>query len=150
MRSCIMRIKPSRKAAGIVAFAISLSLGGCMGNTHVEETLGGFTGCGNNCPPSPEFLYATSSDHISAFTVDQSTGALGAPLAMAGPNQSLGMVASVTLGHLFVSDFLSDSVDGFSINSTSGGLTPITGSPFLVGSTAPGAGGLSNVVPGSV
>ena len=145
-----MRIEPSRKAASIVAFAISLSLCACMGNTHVEETLGGFTGCGNNCPPSPEFLYATSNDHISAFTVDHSTGALGAPLAMAGPNQSLGMVASVTLGHLFVSDFLSGSVDGFSVNLTSGGLTPITGSPFLVGSTAPGAGGLSNVVPGSV
>jgi hypothetical protein len=55
----------------------------------------------------------------------------------------------VTLGHLFVSDFLTDAVDGFSINSTSGGLTPITGSPFPVGSTPPGAGGLSNVLPGN-
>jgi 6-phosphogluconolactonase (cycloisomerase 2 family) len=104
------------------------------------------SGCGNNCPPSPEFLYATSTDHISAFTINQSTGALSAPLTMSGPNQSLGMVATVTLGHLYVSDFLNDAVDGFSINSTSGGLTPITGSPFALGGAPPGAGGLSAIV----
>jgi 6-phosphogluconolactonase (cycloisomerase 2 family) len=137
-------MKPANQALAIaVALLTSLSLAGCFGK-------GGFQisppGCGNNCPPSPEFLYATSTDHISAFTINQSTGALSAPLTMAGPNQSLGMVATVTLGHLYVSDFLNDAVDGFSINSTSGGLTPITGSPFPLGGTPPGAGGLSAIV----
>jgi hypothetical protein len=121
-----MRMKPANQALAIaVALLTSLSLAGCFGK-------GGFQisppGCGNNCPPSPEFLYATSTDHISAFTINQSTGALSAPLTMAGPNQSLGMVATVTLGHLYVSDFLND------------------GSPFPLGGTPPGAGGLSAIV----
>lgn len=99
-------------------------------------------------PPTAEFLYATSTDHILAFTIDQSTGALGAPLAMTGPNQSLGMVAAKTsVGYLYVSDFLNDAVDGFSINSSSGGLTPVTDSPSHVGIMPPGAGGLSNLPP---
>ena len=52
------------------------------------------------------------------------------------------MVASLN-GQLYVSDFLNDAVDGFSINASSGALTAVTGSPFAVGSTPPGAGGLT-------
>jgi hypothetical protein len=73
----------------ILLLTLLLSLAGCAPSFR-----GGVvpisSGCGNNCPPSPEFLYATSTDHILAFTINQSTGALGTPLAMAGPNQSLG------------------------------------------------------------
>jgi len=116
----------------ILLVTLLLSLAGCApffrgGVVPISS------GCGNNCPPSPEFLYATRTDHILVFTLDPSTGALGAPLTMTGPNQSLGMVASATLGHLYVSDFSNDAVDGFSINSSSGGLTAITGSPFPLG-----------------
>jgi len=142
----IMRMKPSNQALPIL-FSFLLFLLGCNGgSTSTSKS------CLGPCtvPPTPEFLYATSTDHILAFTVNPSTGALGSPLAMAGPNQSLGMVASVTLGHLFVSDFLTDAVDGFSINSSSGGLTAITGSPFPLGGTPPGAGGLSNIPPGGL
>jgi 6-phosphogluconolactonase (cycloisomerase 2 family) len=125
------------------ALAVSLSLAGCFGNTNIQVLP---PGCGNSCPPAPEFLYATSAGHILAFTINQSTGALGTPLAMAGPNQSTGMAGTVTLGRLYVSDFLNDTVDGFSINSTTGGLTAIAGSPFSLGGTPPGAGGLSMFV----
>jgi 6-phosphogluconolactonase (cycloisomerase 2 family) len=52
------------------------------------------------------------------------------------------MVASAN-GQLYVSDFLNDAVDGFSINSSSGALTTIANSPFSLGGTPPGAGGLS-------
>lgn len=104
------------------------------------------SGCGNSCPPAPEFLYATSTDQILAFKINSSTGALGAPLASPGPNQSIGMTATITLGNLYVSDFSNDSVDGFSINASTGGLTAITGSPFSLGGTPPGAGGLSAFV----
>jgi 6-phosphogluconolactonase (cycloisomerase 2 family) len=117
-----------------------------MGNTHVEQTLAGLS-CGNSCPPSPEFLYATSPDHVLAFTINQSTGALSTPLVVAGPNQSTGMVGTITLGHLYVSDFLNNTVEGFTANATTGALSAIAGSPFSLGGTPPGAGGLSPIVP---
>lgn len=139
-----MRLKLGWKAVSIsVALAITLSLGGCMGKNNIQINQ---PSCSTNCAPNPEFLYATSPDHIVAFTINPSTGALGTPLTTAGPNQSLGIVATGTLGHLYVSDFLNDAIDGFSINSSSGGLTPITGSPFALGGTPPGAGGLSAIV----
>jgi 6-phosphogluconolactonase (cycloisomerase 2 family) len=140
-----MRIKPAKQfVAPAAVLAILLSLAGCMtgpGNISILPP-----GCTANCPPPPAFLYATSTDHIVAFTINQSTGALSAPLTMPGPNQSIGLTASVTLGHLYVSDFLNDTVDGFSINSATGGLTAITGSPYSLGGTPPGAGGLSSFV----
>jgi 6-phosphogluconolactonase len=52
------------------------------------------------------------------------------------------------LGHLYVSDFLNDAVDGFSINSSTGALTAVGGSPFPLGGTPPGAGGLTMFVSG--
>ena len=120
-----------------------LSLAGCMGNNNIKILP---PGCGNNCPPSPEYLYATSPNHILGFTIDQSTGALSAPSVVAGPNQSTGITGTISLGHLYVSDFQNDTVDGFSINAWTGALTPITGSPFSLGGTPPGAGGLSPFV----
>ena len=126
-----------------LALAISLCLAGCSGNSNIQIFP---PGCGNNCPPAPEFLYATTVDQILAFKINSSTGALGAPLAMPGPNQSLGLTATVTLGRLYVSDFLNDNVEGFSINSTTGALSAIGGSPFSLGGTPPGAGGLSAFV----
>jgi 6-phosphogluconolactonase (cycloisomerase 2 family) len=129
-----------------------LGLAGC--NPLKGFSLG--SGCLLGCqppPPTPEFLYATSTNHVLAFTIDQSSGALSAPLVATGPNQSTGMVASTTgelftTGQLYVSDFLNDAVDGFSINSSSGALTEIPSSPFSLGGTPPGAGGLTVFVEG--
>src|ERR1039458_3857547 len=106
-----------------------LSFGSCL------------TGC-QAPPPTPQFLFATSTNHILAFTINQSSGALSTPLVAPGPNQSTGMVASTT-GQLYVSDFLNDAVDGFSINASSGALTAIASSPFSLGGTPPGAGGVT-------
>jgi 6-phosphogluconolactonase (cycloisomerase 2 family) len=55
------------------------------------------------------------------------------------------MAASIN-GQLYVSDFLNDEVDGYSINSSSGALTTIATSPFSLEGTPPGAGGLSAFV----
>jgi len=147
MRRRIVNTKLARSAAIIaLALVISLSLAGCgVGKVSISKS------CLGPCTvlTPAEFLYATSTDHISAFTINQSTGALSAPLTMTGPNQSLGMVATVSLGHLYVSDFLNNAVDGFSINANSGGLTAITGSPFALGGTPPGAGGLAAIASAS-
>ena len=127
----------------IAAITGLLILADCSGPGNIQILP---PGCGNNCPPSPEFLYATSPNHILGFTIDQSTGALSAQSVVTGPNQSTGIAGTFSLGHLYVSDFLNDTADGFSINSSTGALTPITGSPFSLGGTPPGAGGLTPFV----
>jgi hypothetical protein len=51
----------------IAAFTCLLILPGCTGNLNNFNPIG----CGNNCsppPPSPEFLYATSPNHVLGFT----------------------------------------------------------------------------------
>jgi 6-phosphogluconolactonase len=130
-----------RAVAMILALPLSLCLVACgksgLGNGSFLPS------CAPNCPPAPEFLYATSPGAIVGFKIDQSTGALGSPVTMSGPSQSLGMAATITLGRLYVSDFTNNKVDGFSINSSTGGLTAVTGSPFSLGGTPPGAGGVS-------
>jgi 6-phosphogluconolactonase len=131
----------------LVAITLLLGLSGCGGVGSVFGT--GLFGCTSNCnTPAPEFLFATSAGHIASFTVNQSEGGLSTPLLTAGPNQSAGMSASVTEGYLYVSDFLNDAVDGYSINPSSGALTAIASSPFGLGGTAPGGGGLSMFLEG--
>ena len=136
------RLTPSTKLLSILATVVFLwSLAAC------NPMKGAQVLCSSNCPPvppAPEFLYATSTNSVLAFTIDQSSGALSAPLVAAGPNQSIGMAASMN-GQLYVSDFLNDGVDGYSISS-SGALTAIPTSPFSLGGTPPGAGGLSAFV----
>jgi 6-phosphogluconolactonase len=137
-------MKSQRKPFSTIALASLLALAGCSGGSGN----GGSSGVFPPPPPEHQFLFATSADHVLSFTIDQSTGALGEPLAITGPNQSTGMAATVTLGHLYVSDFLNDAIDGFSINSSTGALTGVGGSPFSLGSTPPGAGGLTMFVSG--
>src|ERR1022692_2649575 len=139
---------PSTKLLSILATIVFLlGLAGCMGSQKACQLVP--PPCSGNCPPTPpapEFLYATTTNHVLAFTIDQSSGALSTPpLVAAGPNQSTGMAASIN-GQLYVSDFLNDEVDGYSINSSSGALTTIATSPFSLEGTPPGAGGLSAFV----
>jgi hypothetical protein len=132
----------SRRFNLLVTLASLLGLAGCAGSEKGCQLVVP-PSCSVNCPqPPPEYLYATSINHILTFTIDQYSGALSAPQVAAGPNQSIGMVASMN-GQLYVSDFLSDAVDGYSINATSGALTAIPSSPFSLGGSPPGAGGLS-------
>jgi len=132
----------------LVTLASLLGLAGCAGSQKGCQVLVP-PPCSVNCSQAspPEFLYATGINQILAFTIDPSSGALSAPQMTTGPNQSSGIVASMN-GQLYVSDFLNDEVDGFSINSSSGALTAITNSPFSLGDTPPGAGGLSAFVAG--
>ncbi len=142
------RSMPSTKLLSILATSVCLlGLAGCMGSQKACQLVPP-PSCSTNCPPppppAPEFLYATSINKILAFTIDQSSGTLSAPQVAPGPNQSTGMVASMN-GQLYVSDFLNDAVDGYSISS-SGALTAIPTSPFSLGGTPPGAGGVSTFV----
>jgi 6-phosphogluconolactonase len=130
----------------LVTLVYLLILAACGGSTGSQKgcAVVPSTTCTVNCvtiPGSPQFLYATSPNQILAFAINQSTGALSTPQVMAGPNQSNGMVAA-PFGQLYVSDFLNDAVDGFTISS-SGALSAVPGSPFSLGGAPPGAGGLN-------
>ncbi len=93
--------------------------------------------------PSGKFLYIPNfnDDTISAFTVNQTTGALtaitGSPFAD-GDRGPAAVYVSPNGKFLFVANTSTNSV--FNINATTGALTPVTGSPF------PGSGPGNGVV----
>jgi 6-phosphogluconolactonase len=125
-------------ANACVFLPLSLALAGCGGGSN------SITGCGSNCPPlsKPEFLYAGSLNQIVIFSVNPTTGALGSPTAIAGPNVLDGIVATPAATFLYVSDFQADAIDAFSINASTGALTPV-GSPTPIGPGPNGGGGLA-------
>jgi 6-phosphogluconolactonase len=106
--------------------AVSVALIACggSGGTVVCET----PPC-TGVPPA-EFLYATSSNgQVLSLPVDPSTGVVGAATSVAGPAMSLS-IAAVGSQFVYASDFQNDLIYGYSINATSGALTPAAGSPF--------------------
>ena len=100
-------------------------------------------GCqGATCVPSAtEFLYLTAQDDISGFKL----GTSGAPASFqnqSGPNQSIGIVADPSARFLYLSDFENGGIQAFTINASSGLLTPVAGSPFPA-SSAPDPAGIA-------
>jgi 6-phosphogluconolactonase (cycloisomerase 2 family) len=78
-------------------------------------------------------LFESNTNQISAFQVDSSTGLVKATLTpVTGPNTAGGMTLSAS-NFLYVSDFINNSVDAFSVNPSTGALTSVSGSPFMVG-----------------
>jgi 6-phosphogluconolactonase (cycloisomerase 2 family) len=83
-------------------------------------------------PSATEFLYVTALDDVSGFKL----GTSGAPTSVqnqSGPNQSIGIVADPSAKFLYVSDFGNAGIQAFTINASTGLLTPVAGSPFPVG-----------------
>ncbi|HWM68394.1 MAG TPA: beta-propeller fold lactonase family protein [Steroidobacteraceae bacterium] len=82
----------------------------------------------------PRFAYMTSStsNTVSAYTIDATTGALTANAS--GPVASGNGPASVTVDlqgrFAFVANTNSSNLSVFSIDAGTGSLTPVTGSPF--------------------
>jgi hypothetical protein len=119
------------------------------------------TGCGsssqacNACnfrtsPPQETFLIAAGepnqqSSELLSFSVDATTGALGAPLSIAGPTNPLPGVPLTALtaagqgtGFVYVSPLspnFPEQIYGYSVNPGSGALTEIASSPFTVADT---------------
>jgi 6-phosphogluconolactonase len=99
-------------------------------------------GCGgsssNNPTPqtSSEFLYSASVNGITAFPIDALTGALGSGTQAASSFTSIGVLANIISDpagkFLFVCSLGDSSIEGFSINASSGALTPLSGSPFPI------------------
>lgn len=109
----------------------------------------GLIGCGSffqqhhSCTTCsvPTFLFASQLNSVSGFTL-ASSGAPSPAGSVAGPNSTEGILVDKSASFLFVSDFQNGTVDAFTINSISGSLSAVAGSPFSSG-PAPGAGGLA-------
>ena len=100
--------------------------------------------------PSGQFAYATNlrSNNISAYVIDATTGALseiiGSPFG-AGLD-ALGVAVDPTGQFAYVSNCGNESlgcqasspgsVSAYTINASTGALTPVDGSPFAAGTTA--------------
>ena len=93
-----------------------------------------------------QFVYVANSgsNSISAFTINASTGALtaiaGSPFAMSGGPVSITLDSTQSYVYAYYSvggtgtetTAASADVAAFSINATTGALTPIAGSPFII------------------
>jgi 6-phosphogluconolactonase len=108
---------------------------------------GGSSNSGPTPQPEPpaEFLYSSSMDGITAFSVDSSTGALSsgfqAASTLTASDPLANMVSDPSGKFLFACDVGSSSTEAFSINPKTGALAMISGSTLSIQGF--GAGNLS-------
>jgi 6-phosphogluconolactonase len=98
--------------------------------------------CTNCTPTSSDFVYEPNANQVSIFQVDSTSGTVTAtPSPATGPAIPGGIVATST-NFIYVSDLTgtNDDVYGYSVNASTGVLTPVPGSPFTAGLTAPTQG----------
>lgn len=89
--------------------------------------------------PDQNTLYVTGNGpQIDGFTINQTTGVL-TPVTPAFPNgvdPNLGeMVVDANLNILYVCGFTSGTIEAYNLDGTGRPTTPLTGSPFAVGTT---------------
>ena len=89
--------------------------------------------------PSGKFLYVVGVFGINAFNVNSTSGALTPILGslFVDTNGPLGAVVVSSGRFLYASDIgtgQAATISGFSVNSSTGALTPVPGSPFSTGS----------------
>ena len=127
-----MATRTCRAAALLFLFFVLIALAGCGSGPHVCPAASNAATCGCGaaaiaCPLPPPHLYAAGiNGQITMFPVDRATGTLGTPTSVNGPTNSLGIVA-LNDQFLYVSDFALGgpaSIDAWSINSSTGTLTP--------------------------
>jgi 6-phosphogluconolactonase len=118
----------------VCGLAVLLTIGGCGG--------------GSNTPPTPpptsssDFLFESNNNQISIFEVDATKGTVtSTPAPATGPALGGGLALTST-NFLYVADSGNNAVDAFSVNTSTGALTAVSGSPFTVAS-GQGAQGMS-------
>jgi len=139
-----MRATPVRLSLGVLfCLGLSLALTACGSSSQCN-------GCNfRTSPPQQTFLIAAGqpnshSSQLLSFSVDSTTGALGAPLSIAGPASPLtgapltALTAAQGMPFVYVSpqspDF-PEQVYGYSVNASTGALTEIASSPYTAEST---------------
>ncbi|MFZ3266319.1 MAG: beta-propeller fold lactonase family protein [Terriglobales bacterium] len=82
--------------------------------------------------PSGKFLIAVTGSALVVYTINPNTGALTSVQTVAGDSPISAAIDPKGL-FLFAANVNSNSVSAFTINQSSGILTPVTGSPFASG-----------------
>jgi 6-phosphogluconolactonase (cycloisomerase 2 family) len=87
--------------------------------------------------PSDRFVYATNVQAGTVTTFSVANGALAAVSDTATGQHPFGVALDPTGSFLFVANKMDNTISAFAVNSSSGMLTPISGSPFSGGLNAP-------------
>ena len=116
---------------------IGLATGVTAGSSSIEATSAGVNGSTTltvTTTAKPEMLYVASGSNgqgeILAYTIDPSSGQLSTPVPINAPTYLFEMHVDPTGKFLYASDFDMGAVRVYSINSSTGILTEVTGSPF--------------------
>lgn len=128
----------ARPILALTTFPLILALAACGGSGS------GPTPPCTSCTPgsSSDYVYEANANQVTVFEVDSTTGTVvSTPSPATGPAIPGGMIATST-DFIYVADFggNDDAVYGYSVNTQTGALTAIAGSPFTTGLTAPPEG----------
>jgi 6-phosphogluconolactonase (cycloisomerase 2 family) len=144
-------IKPGRFAyvsghSAIYCYAVNAVTGALAALASSPCDSGILTGAGVD--PSGRFAYATlsASNEVRAYAISGSTGSLSAIVGSqlnGGGNNPVDITVDPSGQFVYMSNY-GGSISGFTINSATGGLTAVSGSPFP---TAPAL--ISGQVPGA-
>jgi len=118
------------------AFLLILALAACGSSGSPNPP------CTNCAPTASDFVYEPNANQVSIFQVDSTSGTVTAtPSPATGPPIPGGIIATST-NFIYVSDLTgtNDDVYGYAVNPSTGVLTPVPGSPFTAGLTAPTQG----------
>lgn len=145
-----------RPAAPLMcAICLILSLANCGGSS--SSTNSGTNSGSNSSTGSSqtEILYAAyptpngggAGGYVVPLKINTSTGGLTALNPVLGPGNAFAIAADPSGKFLYTSDFNTGVVYGYAIDSASGNLTPLNGSPYASPASPGGNGGTLTIDP---
>jgi 6-phosphogluconolactonase (cycloisomerase 2 family) len=87
--------------------------------------------------PSDRFVYATNVQAGTVTAFSQTNGTLSAIADTPTGQHPFGVALDPTGSFLFVANKVDNTISAYSVNSSTGMLTPVSGSPFTAGLNAP-------------
>jgi 6-phosphogluconolactonase len=131
-------MRVTRPIVLLFAFASILALSACSSSkSNICPSLSAACPCTGPCV-APSYVFASAPATLAAYPL--SSGTLGTAVNRSGAAFfSFRILASPVASYLYQPDILSRSVLAYSINNSTGELTPVAGSPFSMGSSSLGA-----------
>ena len=122
----------------LLALGFGSALIGCGGGSGPTPP------CTNCTPTSSDFVYEANADQVSIFQVDSTSGVVQSTPSPASSAQIPGGIIATSNNFLYVTEAAGSGgvVFGYSVSTSTGALTALTGSPFNTGVAQP-AGGMA-------